>query len=308
MSNRDTGAASTPDEVTVVIPVKNGAADIGQQLEALARQDYTGDIHLIVSDNGSTDDLPGAVAPFNVSLATCRIIYAGQRPGVAHARNRGLQEATTDKILFCDADDEVESTWARALAAGLDHGGIAGGPMAMGQIDEPEIARDFQDITTPPSIHGYLPYAVGANLGVRRDLAMEIGGFDRSYGAGHEEVDFAWRIQRTGGEFVWCPEAIVHYRQRVSSKAAYRQRLNYSRSAILLWTRFQDTAALTPVSFQGSVRHLVANLLRAPKLLNTSTRRSQAMALGWTAGTVAGHLKYRFRPAPPRELMDTDPT
>lgn len=302
-----TGATRHADEVhdvTVVIPVKNGAETIGQQLEALSRQSYDGNLHLVVSDNGSTDDLPGAVAPHASAFASCRIIDAGDRPGASHARNRGMASVHTEKILFCDADDEVSSTWVKAMAAGLDRGSMCGGPLVLSRINPSDVARHFSDISDPPSIYGYLPYAVGASMAVRRSAALGIGGFDLSYGAGHEEVDFAWRVQRAGGRLVWCPDAVVHYRQRAGAKRAFRQRYHYARSAILLWTRFEDTGELAPVSFRGSVRNLTRQALRSYRLISPRTRHDQAFALGWTTGTVMGHLRYRRQAPPERELME----
>lgn len=304
MSDTPSTSVNPEDQVTVVIPVKNGADTIGQQLDALSRQTFTGHIHLIVSDNGSTDDLHAAVRPFESLFASCTIIDAGQRPGVAHGRNMGLKAAKTDKVMICDSDDEVALTWVSSYAEGLDKGDLAGGPLVMGEINPPDVARLFKDIDSPPSIHGYLSYPIGGNMAVRRHLALEVGGFDNSFGAGHEEVDFAWRVQRAGGRLVWCPGAVVHYRQRAGSRLAYRQRFNYARSAILLWTRFEETGELAPVSFKGSVRNLARTALRSYKLISPRTRRSHAMALGWTAGTVAGHLKYRRRTPPPPQLMD----
>jgi cellulose synthase/poly-beta-1,6-N-acetylglucosamine synthase-like glycosyltransferase len=46
--------APTPT-VSVVIPVLNGAATLGRQLEALAGQTYDQPWEIVVADNGSTD-------------------------------------------------------------------------------------------------------------------------------------------------------------------------------------------------------------------------------------------------------------
>ena len=304
MSTGATRLAGEIHDVTVVIPVKNGAETIGQQLEALSRQSYDGNLHLVVSDNGSTDDLPGAVAPHASAFASFRIIDAGQRPGVAHGRNMGILAATTEKVLICDSDDEVTRLWVESFDRCLDDADLAGGPLLMQEINPPEISRYFDDITSPPTIHGFLEYPLGGNMAVRRSIALRAGGFDASYGAGHEEVDFAWRLQLLGGRFVWCPDAVVHYRQRAGAKRAFRQRYHYARSAILLWTRFEDTGELAPVSFRGSVRNLTRQALRSYRLISPRTRHDQALALGWTAGTVMGHLRYRRQAPPERELME----
>src|SRR5206468_3683315 len=44
-----------PDLVSVIIPVRNGAATLGSQLRALAAQTYPGLWEIVIADNGSTD-------------------------------------------------------------------------------------------------------------------------------------------------------------------------------------------------------------------------------------------------------------
>ena len=304
MSDTPPTSVNPEDQVTVVIPVKNGADTIGEQLDALSRQSFTGDVHVVISDNGSTDGLREALQNFSDCFTSFEVIDSSEHAGPSHARNEGLKRSRTEKVLFCDADDWVAYEWIESLSAGLDTYDLVGGPLHMGHINSEDIAQQQVDITEPPSIYNYLSYPVSASLGIRKSSYRAVGGFDSSYGAGHEEVDFAWRVQRAGGKFGWCPEAIVHYRQREDPRATCRQRFNYARSAILLWTRFEETGELAPVSFKGSVRNLARTALRSYKLIRPRTRRSHAMALGWTAGTVAGHLKYRRRMPPPPQLMD----
>jgi glycosyltransferase involved in cell wall biosynthesis len=46
-------------QLSVIIPCYNGAETIAAQLEALAGQQWSGQWEVIVSDNGSTDNLDG---------------------------------------------------------------------------------------------------------------------------------------------------------------------------------------------------------------------------------------------------------
>ncbi|HET9225168.1 MAG TPA: glycosyltransferase, partial [Thermoanaerobaculia bacterium] len=45
----------TPRKLSVVIPCLNAEATLGDQLEALAGQGWSGEWEVIVADNGSTD-------------------------------------------------------------------------------------------------------------------------------------------------------------------------------------------------------------------------------------------------------------
>ncbi|MDI6628290.1 MAG: glycosyltransferase [Rhodococcus sp. (in: high G+C Gram-positive bacteria)] len=54
--------------VSIVLPVYNGLPDLDEQLEAIAGQDYTGDVELIISDNGSTDGLRAHLEELSASV------------------------------------------------------------------------------------------------------------------------------------------------------------------------------------------------------------------------------------------------
>lgn len=95
--------ASAPDSVTTtaVIPVHNGAAEIGRALSSVDAQ-TTGVDEIIVIDDGSSDDLLGALrqARFDGQL-----IRQAQR-GQGAATNAGIARASTTHLLFIDHDDE----------------------------------------------------------------------------------------------------------------------------------------------------------------------------------------------------------
>ncbi len=75
-------------ELTVVIPCRNAAATLGEQLAALATQEWDGEWEVVVVDNGS-DDGTGDLArdwPLPVSMTVVR----EERPGINVARNAGV--------------------------------------------------------------------------------------------------------------------------------------------------------------------------------------------------------------------------
>lgn len=85
--------------VSVVVPVLNGAAFLGDCLESLQAQDYE-PIEIVVVDDGSSDDSASIAKGFE------RVIVE-RRPhrGLGPARNTGIERATGPFIAFCDADD-----------------------------------------------------------------------------------------------------------------------------------------------------------------------------------------------------------
>src|SRR5436309_9736329 len=102
-------------DVTVAIPMRNAAATIAEQLEALVDQDFTGEWEVVVADNGSTDDSRDIVRRFADRLPDLRVLDASQAVGAAHARNVALREARGDVFVVTDADDVVDRGWVTAM-------------------------------------------------------------------------------------------------------------------------------------------------------------------------------------------------
>ncbi|TLM74500.1 glycosyltransferase family 2 protein [Pseudarthrobacter sp. NamB4] len=297
-----------PIDVSVVIPVYNGASTLAEELVALAQQKTRQPFEVVISDNGSTDNSVEVAIRAAHQFAAFTVVDSGQVQGVSHARNEGARASRGSKVLICDADDVVSPSWVESFANGLDRYDAVGGAVRLDRLNPTEIVANQLSITSGlGNIFGFLPYAIGSCMGVRRQVLLALGGFDSSYKRGHEEADFAWRLQLAGYSLGWCPDAIVDYRQRPDSYGAARQNFYYAKSSMLLWCRYSSNHPLGPISFRGSLRSLLRHMLKSYKLILASTRRDHARALGWAMGVVAGHVDYRLlRRAPQACLMDPE--
>ncbi len=86
---------------SVIIPLYNKEKHIKSTLESALKQTFQ-DFEIIVVNDGSTDG-SGAIAEAN---ADHRIkLFNIQNQGVSHARNYGIEKASSDLIVFLDADD-----------------------------------------------------------------------------------------------------------------------------------------------------------------------------------------------------------
>lgn len=93
-------------QVSVVIPVYNGAAHLEQCLDSVAAQTLS-DLEVICVDDGSTDASPDILARYAASDSRFRVVtQANAGPGAA--RNAGLALAGGEYVIFLDADDWFE--------------------------------------------------------------------------------------------------------------------------------------------------------------------------------------------------------
>ena len=86
--------------VSVIIPAYNRSHLTVRTVESVLRQTY-GHVEIIVVDDGSTDNTPQAMKPYE-----SRVRYI-RKPngGASSARNAGIREARGEYIAFLDCDD-----------------------------------------------------------------------------------------------------------------------------------------------------------------------------------------------------------
>ena len=93
----------TPDRpyLSVVVPVKNGHDVLPRMLDMLSRSELPRETwELIVIDDGSSDDSVAIASAY----ADLVIRLPGPSHGTGYARNRGVESARWDCVVFLDAD------------------------------------------------------------------------------------------------------------------------------------------------------------------------------------------------------------
>ena len=92
--------------VSVVIPVYNAERHLGECLDSILGQTLK-DIEVICVDDGSTDGSAKMLAEYAARDPRLRHLSSAHG-GAGAARNRGLDEAGGEYLLFCDADDWLD--------------------------------------------------------------------------------------------------------------------------------------------------------------------------------------------------------
>ena len=177
----------------------------------------TTSVRVIVVDNDPRGSAASTVDRFAGAL---RIEYAIEtRPGIAAARNQGLQLLRPDDayIAFVDDDEEVEAGWLETLrdAAERLDADVVGGPVLSVFPDAaPAWLRQEGLIQRSRRATGRYDDLIAATNNTLLSLAYwrAVGSprFDDSFGlTGGSDTDFFTRLRQLGARAAWCDEAPV---------------------------------------------------------------------------------------------------
>lgn len=202
-----------PPTVTVVVTHYEQPAQLTRTLAALARQTHPVE-QVVVSDDGSA--APPAV-PAGVRLV--RQEDRGFR--AAAARNHGAACATSDVLVFLDADTVPEPGFVGAL---VRRAAASPDVLAVGRRRHADLSGDGRELPEPRWLaEGYTAsrdlldadgrsfrYVISAVLALRRELFLDLGGFDERFvGYGGEDWDLGYRAWNAGAVLVHERDAVA---------------------------------------------------------------------------------------------------
>jgi glycosyltransferase involved in cell wall biosynthesis len=110
--------SSQAPRVSVLMPIFNQVAFVGRALGSLLVQSLP-DWELLIIDDGSTDELAAALAPF-IADPRLRLLRLEHNSGLGAALNTGLAAAQGDYIAYLPADDHYYPAHLHSLVACLD--------------------------------------------------------------------------------------------------------------------------------------------------------------------------------------------
>ena len=280
--------------VAVVIPVRNGGATIGRQLDALqASRPVDVELEIVIADNGSTDDTLPIVESFQGQLPI-RVIDASGATGINVARNAGVRASAATWVLLCDADDEVDPSWLATMVDAFERGGVLlGGTLDYRRLN-PAVVRSWRgaDLAAPQLIGGFMPSAHGANCGFTRHVFDEIGGFDEAFAGGGDDIEFFWRAQLAGHPLTIVDNAVVHYRLRDDLTGLWRQFSNYGRSEVNLFRAFR-ARGMPRRRLRSAALDVWWLLSRAPFAYPLPRRGAWLRRLAVLTGRLRGAIEFR---------------
>jgi GT2 family glycosyltransferase len=219
--------ATTRSPISIVVCTHERPDDLERCLAALLPIAAAGHEVLVV------DNAPRSARTAQVAARFPFRYLQEERQGLDNARNRGLREASYAIVAYTDDDAVPEASWADAIAlpfADPAVGCVTG--LVLPLELETSAQRRFETYCahrrvfatqtfaapeTPPATAGVA--GMGANMALRRELALGLGGFDPRLDGGTAtcsggDTDIFARVLDSGARIVYTPEARVLHRHR----------------------------------------------------------------------------------------------
>ena len=218
----------TPDHpyLSIIVPVKNGHSVLPRMLEMLSHSELPRESwELIVIDDGSTDDSTAIASGY----ADLVIRLPGPSRGPGYARNRGVERARGECIVFLDADVVVRPDTLSRLAATMSScedvdalfGAYCDEPAAAGIVSQyRNLLHHYTHDQEPGEAQTFW-----AGCGcVRRSVFTSVGMFDewRFSRAQIEDVELGYRMTAHGHRILLQPEIQVTHLKRWTFRGMIR--------------------------------------------------------------------------------------
>jgi glycosyltransferase involved in cell wall biosynthesis len=202
--------------LSVVIPTYNRRPILAKCLRALEQQQLGAPIsayEVVLVDDGSSDDTVTWLRAEAAAFPHVRLIEQ-DHGGPAEGRNRGVEHAQGDVIVFIDSDLVVTGGFLLAHANALQQQWQRSGDRLCFTYGAVINTANFDDPSSEPHKLRDLSWAYFAtgNVAIDRQLLERSGLFDTRFRLyGWEDLELGERLRRLGVVLVRCPEAVGYH-------------------------------------------------------------------------------------------------
>jgi GT2 family glycosyltransferase len=200
------------------------------------------DVELVLVDNGSPDDTPELLRSWE-DRAT--VILLEENRNYAGGNNIGAQAARGEVLVLLNNDTEVfpgalDALATQALEPGvaiagcrllypdrtIQHGGCAWWRAPDGMVRPFHLFRHEAGDLPAACATFDCDFVTAACIAIRRDLFLEMGGFDEAFVNGWEDVDLCVRARLAGQRVVYRGDIAVTHWEKVTRSHAHSEDAN----------------------------------------------------------------------------------
>ncbi|MDR1240687.1 MAG: glycosyltransferase [Oscillospiraceae bacterium] len=249
LEGKKTIPEKTPISVSVIIPVYNSAPYLERCLDSVNEQTMPKNkIEIICVNDGSTDNSLEILEKYKTEKRPDLIIFDQKNSGPSVARNKGLEQATGEYVVFTDSDDWVEKNHCEILfdASKKNNADIAQSRIVYHEMrnkkdwslvvdEKPKEQVEVLKENSPLGMFIYKPGGFVTDKMIRRKFLEDHKiRFDPEL-KGPEDTVFVMQCYGNSECSVHCPQGLYNYNRHDGSISDWRdasKRLNYMGEAL----------------------------------------------------------------------------
>jgi glycosyltransferase involved in cell wall biosynthesis len=221
--------ADSRRRVALCLTVLNEADNLDALFASILAQTRQPD-EIVVVDGGSTDATLAVIGAWTArGLPIVLMIQPGAN--ISAGRNAAISRATAPIVAVTDAGVRLEPGWLAALTAPFNAPDSPDVVAGFFQADPRSAFEAALGATTLPHVQEIRPERF---LPSSRSVAFTRAAWEAAGGYPEwldycEDLIFDFALQDDGCRFGWAPDAIVHFRPRLSARAFFVQYYRYAR-------------------------------------------------------------------------------
>lgn len=240
--------------VSVILVNFRGIEDTLSAIRGLREQDWPSErLEIVVVENHSGDD---SEARLRAEAPGITLVVAPENLGFAGGCNLGVAESTGEYVAFLNNDARPDPRWIAAAIARFESSPRIGA-VASRVLDWDGERVDFigaaltwygmgykpltgEPVPSVPDRRDDVLFGTGAAMFVRREVYLELGGFDERYFMFFEDVDLGWRLNLAGYRYAYEPDSLAFHKHHASMSAFGEFKETYLLERNALYTLYKN--------------------------------------------------------------------
>jgi len=226
----------TSPSVTVILPILNEEADLQNCISAILKQDYDGEIEIILA-LGPSKDNTNQIAR-NLAAADKRIKLVNNPTGqTAKGLNLAIAESSFEIICRIDGHSEISNSYLKTAVSVMQEKGAVNVGGLMHADGQSGLQRTVAQAMRSKLGVGASKFHTGGKAGpsdtvylgtFKKSAILAAGGFDERY-IRAQDWELNHRMRAQGGLIWFDPRLVVTYRPRKSLSKLAKQYFQYGR-------------------------------------------------------------------------------
>ena len=222
--------------ITVILPILNEEADLGNCISAILQQDYAGEIEIILA-LGPSKDNTNQIAR-DLAAADKRIKLVNNPTGqTAKGLNLAIAESSFEIICRIDGHSEISNSYLKTAISIMQEKGAVNVGGLMHADSQSGLQRTIAQAMRSKLGVGASKFHTGGKAGpsdtvylgtFKKSAILAAGGFDERY-IRAQDWELNHRMRAQGGLIWFDPRLVVTYRPRKSLSKLAKQYFQYGR-------------------------------------------------------------------------------